>query len=505
MDKKLTLVLFLINVSFFNVLGDKNCFPRWLTGSKSRIHVSFRPINNQSSRKKHDIQLDFQSISIRFPKDITEILSCDFDPRTKIQIRYNFEFLAVKLHCRPIKFDTIRKSIEWFIFFPSIYFRYREKESSSREKIYHLLPNNIRQNVVISNLKPCTLYSLRVRVTFPQSDTKLILSLEDFYTGPNNMISSLDVKNITDSSATIAWNPSEIGMECATSFVIKDQIASFEVEPHKVLTTWRKLEPCMEYKIEVYPRFHGKTGMSTTKTYSTFPNAKSFDVWMDSSENKIFWRFNANEEICEESIVKIQYDFILESCQIYDDKKQLHTIPLEKTCSSLRGCFIDIDKLRTQISKITNFQEGLMYNVHLRGRFEKNDKQTMFFNVLSNLNFKSNHDDHFSFTEQFDNKCNENLKDTTTSPVMDKSETDELTSYQLNNSESHNSTIIGIAFVGSIFVTISIFSFYVYHKQVKKHVKRLSTRVNRLSQNMAPHYAQYFQGPINERISIVNS
>ena len=94
MDKTLTLVrlLFLINVSFFNVSGDQNCFPRWLTGSKSRIHVSFKPIYNQSSRKKRYIQLDFQSISIRFPKDITEILSCDFDPRTKIQIRYAFEF-----------------------------------------------------------------------------------------------------------------------------------------------------------------------------------------------------------------------------------------------------------------------------------------------------------------------------------------------------------------------------------------------------------------------------
>ena len=90
MNKKFTLVrlLFVINVSFSYVRGDQNCFPRWLTGSKSRIHVSFKPIYNQSSRKKRDIQLDFQSISIRFPKDITEILSCDFDPRTKIQIRY---------------------------------------------------------------------------------------------------------------------------------------------------------------------------------------------------------------------------------------------------------------------------------------------------------------------------------------------------------------------------------------------------------------------------------
>ena len=103
MDKRLTSahLLFLIYVAFSNVRGDQNCFPRWLTGSKSRIHVSFKPIYNQSSRKKRDIQLDFQSISIRFPKDITEILSCDFDPRTKIQIRYALELLIIKLNYIP--------------------------------------------------------------------------------------------------------------------------------------------------------------------------------------------------------------------------------------------------------------------------------------------------------------------------------------------------------------------------------------------------------------------
>ena len=104
MDVRLTLVrlLFFINVSFSSVRGDQNCFPRWLTGSKSRIHVSFKPIYNLSSRKKRDIQLDFQSISIRFPKDITEILSCDFDPRTKIQIRYALEFLIIQLNYIPL-------------------------------------------------------------------------------------------------------------------------------------------------------------------------------------------------------------------------------------------------------------------------------------------------------------------------------------------------------------------------------------------------------------------
>lgn len=83
---KVFFLFIFLNVSFLNVRGDQNCFPRWLTGSKSRIHVSFNPIENQLGRGNRPI-LDFQSINIQFPKDITEILSCDFDTRTKIQIR----------------------------------------------------------------------------------------------------------------------------------------------------------------------------------------------------------------------------------------------------------------------------------------------------------------------------------------------------------------------------------------------------------------------------------
>ena len=206
-------------------------------------------------------------------------------------------------------------------------------------------------------MKPCTLYSLRVRVTFPESDTKLLLSLEDFYTGPNNVIESLAVKNVTDSSATISWNPAEKGMGCATSFVIKQGIISFDVEPHKVLTTWRQLEPCNEYMVEVFPRFHGKLGKGTSKAYTTFPNSKSFDTWVDASSNKIVWQSNENWKNCAKSIKRIHYDFTLNSCSLNGQPNPVYIIPLENSCNSYQGCSMDVDHFNQKIGE-TNYISG---------------------------------------------------------------------------------------------------------------------------------------------------
>ena len=355
-------------------------------------------------------------------------------------------------------------------------------------------------------MKPCTLYSLRVRVTFPESDTKLLLSLEDFYTGPNNVIESLAVKNVTDSSATISWNPAEKGMGCATSFVIKQGIISFEVEPHKVLTTWRQLEPCNEYMVEVFPRFHGKLGKGTSKAYTTFPNSKSFDTWVDASSNKIVWQSNENWEKCAKSIKRIHYDFTLNSCSLSGQPNPVYIIPLANSCDSYQGCFMDIDYLNQKIGDTIQVQQDAGYTVNLRAIIQKNDNQNIRFNILANLGFKSNSNKKISIVEQFKDNCNIQVNDVTINPILTtKSITDdEPISNPHHDSESHNYTLISVAFVASIFVTVLIFSFYVYHNQVKTHVKRLSNRVNRLSQNMAPHYAQYFQGPMHERISIVN-
>ena len=71
--------------------------------------------------------------------------------------------------------------------------------------------------------------------------------------------------------------------------------------------------------------------------------------------------------------------------------------------------------------------------------------------------------------------------------------------------ESQNPTMIAVACTASIIITVVIFFIYVYKNQVQTNVRRVSNQVNRLSNNVAPHYAQYFQGPIQERISIVGS
>ena len=67
--------------------ADIRCHPRWLPGSKSRIHVTFVPIKKDPSKWETQPILDFQSMNIRFPKDIKEVFSCRMDPKTKIQIR----------------------------------------------------------------------------------------------------------------------------------------------------------------------------------------------------------------------------------------------------------------------------------------------------------------------------------------------------------------------------------------------------------------------------------
>ena len=77
--------LVLVIISLAN--GDKNCYPRWLPGSKSRIRVTFVPIENSISKWERRPLLDFQSMSIKLPKDIKEILACDIDPKAKIQLR----------------------------------------------------------------------------------------------------------------------------------------------------------------------------------------------------------------------------------------------------------------------------------------------------------------------------------------------------------------------------------------------------------------------------------
>ena len=79
--------VFIIFVRIFLARADNNCYPRWLPGSKSRIRVTFVPLEKSISRWERLPLLNFLSMSIIFPKDMKEILACDIDSRTKIEVR----------------------------------------------------------------------------------------------------------------------------------------------------------------------------------------------------------------------------------------------------------------------------------------------------------------------------------------------------------------------------------------------------------------------------------
>ena len=79
--------VYLLFVIIWLANADNNCYPRWLPGSKSRIRVTFVPLEKSISIWERRPLLNFLSMSIIFPKDMKEILACDIDSRTKIEIR----------------------------------------------------------------------------------------------------------------------------------------------------------------------------------------------------------------------------------------------------------------------------------------------------------------------------------------------------------------------------------------------------------------------------------
>ena len=89
-SKDLYLFITLICVGFILSEADTSCHPRWLPGSKSRIHVNFVPLKKSVSRWEKRPLLDFQSMMIKLPEDFKEIMACDIDQKTKIQVRLVF-------------------------------------------------------------------------------------------------------------------------------------------------------------------------------------------------------------------------------------------------------------------------------------------------------------------------------------------------------------------------------------------------------------------------------
>lgn len=114
----------------------------------------------------------------------------------------------------------------------------------------------------------------------------------------------------------------------------------------------------------------------------------------------------------------------------------------------------------------------------------------------------------FDVIGQFDEECK-----LTNSPTSVSSTT---TTTQLYNGGTPNDlpysdieaqypTIVAVACAVSTLITVILFTIYVYKNQVQRNCKRASYQVKRISSNMAPHYAQYFRGPLAERISIVDN
>ena len=142
--------------------------------------------------------------------------------------------------------------------------------------------------------------------------------------------------------------------------------------------------------------------------------------------------------------------------------------------------------------------------------------QTITLNLLPNLVFEVTGNKKFTLNGigQFNHECqyktqhnsNPTMKTTKGDPSHDAIE-DHL-SYEddyVDVKESQNPTMVAVACTCSILITIVILFIYVYQNQVQTNVNRMSNQVNRLSNNMAPHYAQYFRGPMQERISIVEN
>ena len=287
-------------------------------------------------------------ISKRYERNIG--LRHRFQNKDRSQVIY----LCVLYHASKYNFNIRVKKCNYGMRF--VLYRYKEKHSSSREMKSRLLPNSLKQNIIIRQLKPCSDYSMRIRLSTPEKDT-IFLMLDDFRTGPSNKITSLDVGNITDKSAVVTWNPKENGVQCASSFRIKGSVHSFDVNPAKVLTTWKSLESCRQYIVNIFPKFGEKVGQSTTITFTTFPSPKFFDAWVDESRHLIFWQPNEKWELCKDSVTSIQYVFKVIKCSL--DKPQFtHIISLDQSCTVSLECFINIDDLKKQIADKLDIEEG---------------------------------------------------------------------------------------------------------------------------------------------------
>ena len=379
-------------------------------------------------------------------------------------------------------------------------FRYKEKQFNHVEETVHVLPNLLKQNIVIRRLKPCSVYELRIRMKF-QGKGATFLRLDDFDTGPNNQIKSLKVRNLTDRSTEIIWNPKEDGMQCATSFTIKGNLASFEVKPSNVLTLWESLKSCQEYAIQVSPKFGEKVGQYTSVTFVTFPSHNFFDAWIDESKQLIVWHTNQAWDPCKESITNIRYEFELVKCSSHQPDIAYSPVVVQTGASSEYA--IKIDELQKKIAKKVDIVQNYYYNVNLKANVRNNKDQTMAFDILANLLFRVNGKKQLIMARISNRSCELGEEDLSNKSTMEGYHN--INNNSLNHEKEYynNPTLILVICTTSILLMVMTFCIYVLKNRVKKNVN--DNILNRLSNNMAPHYVQYFKGPMHERISIINN
>ena len=70
----------------------------------------------------------------------------------------------------------------------------------------------------------------------------------------------------------------------------------------------------------------------------------------------------------------------------------------------------------------------------------------------------------------------------------------------VHESEKHSPTLIAVTCVTCFILILLIFTCYVYRNQTRQNVDL--NVVHRIS-NVGPHYLQYYQGPTQDRISII--
>ena len=356
-------------------------------------------------------------------------------------------------------------------------------------------PNHLNQDIFIRQLKPCAVYELKVRLKPPRK-SPIFLKLDDFQTGPHTKISSLEVQNVTDTSATIEWDPKEYGMQCATAFVINGNLASLEVKPSKFLTTWSSLQSCTKYAVQVFPKFGDKIGQCTSTAFTTFPSHTFFDAMLDESRQYIFWQTNQNFIFCKESIKNVVYQLKILKCS--------SSIPSEPTVITLENpciedeCGINMETLEKELAQHIKLISASYYIMTLNVEVSNANRQKLVLDILPDIVFVAigSPNGIRIMNGRTHQECKIDTKQNDITQPPGNIQSDGF----VHESEKHSPTLIAVTCVTSVILIFLIFMCYVYRNQTRQNVDL--NVVHRIS-NVGPHYLQYYQGPKQDRISII--